>query len=218
MQKTLPLDLRSHMNHVAHEARACSCGQRGTYFCRHVREAVGLQCSSGAGCPAKHRPKGAGQGSLSACQAGGCSPVGGDIFCSRVRIWEPWWLVWHREDAYGWRSCKGDGVVCSTASRHTVPIKEPLAASALLSSPVKVEPLIGIKKKKRKKLKITKWWNTDTAHFAFACPLQRCFGSSNSSSFLLLEFKTKHHHQKLWHAPACTVTALHVLGHERRDL
>jgi len=55
MQKTLPLDLRSHMNHVAHEARVCSCGQRGTYFCRHVREAVGLQCSSGAGCPAKHR-------------------------------------------------------------------------------------------------------------------------------------------------------------------
>lgn len=59
-------------------------------------------------------------------------------------------MVWHREDAYGWGICKGDGMVCPTASKHTVPIEEHLAASALLSSPVKVE-LFGRNLKKNEK-------------------------------------------------------------------
>jgi len=41
-------------------------------------------------------------------------------------------------------------MVCPTASKHTVPIEEHLAASALLSSPVKVE-LFGRNLKKNEK-------------------------------------------------------------------
>lgn len=55
MQKSLPLNLRSHMNHVVHEAHVCLCGQWGTYFCSHVSSALGLQRGSEAACPAERR-------------------------------------------------------------------------------------------------------------------------------------------------------------------